>query len=426
MLFRKEALEHRQTQWTGKVLLLKGWPVWITLLATFGFITVLLFFLLYTSYTRRITVSGEIITQPHTINLFSPQQGVISRLLVKTGQTVTAGTPLYQIDVSRVSRSGNVSVTTLSALKKQQQQIVAIIEQLESNKRQTLENLQQQLRQYLSVHETSQTMTSSALEGLNAMRRSMEAYDSYRRKGLINTDQQNNQRYLFYQQQSVYQSLNAQTIQESLQITSLRSELVTKAVEFDTQIARYRYQQGDLERQLAEADAHGMLLITAPSAGKISSLSVTTGQMVNTGDSLAQLIPADRASFYLIAWLPNDSVPFVSPGKTINIRYAAFPFEKYGQFPGKIISVSSAPAPAQEMAGYASAPRTTTGAVSGAWYKAIVALNRNTLAWHGQPLVLASGMQAQSTVFLEKRPLYQWILSPYYNMKKSVTGPVNE
>lgn len=426
MLFRKEALEQRQTLWTGRVLLQKGWPVWITVLSTFGFITALLFFLLSASYTRRITVSGEIITQPHTINLFSPEQGVISSLLVKVGQTVAPGTPLYQIDVSRVSRSGNVSVSTLSALKKQQQQIASIIEQLQSNKQQTLENLQQQLSQYLSTHETSKSMASSALEGLSAMHRSMEAYDNYRRKGLINIDQQNNQRYLFYQQQSVYQSLNSQNIQESLQITSLRSELVTKALEFDTQIAQYRYQEGELERQLAEAQAHGMFLITAPSAGRISSLSVTTGQMVNAGESLAQLIPLERTSFYLIAWLPNDSVPFRSPGKTINIRYAAFPFEKYGQFPGEIISISSAPVTAQELAGYASAPRTTNGVVAGAWYKATIALNENTLTWQGRPLRLASGMQAQSTVFLEKRPLYQWILLPYYNMKRSITGPINE
>jgi membrane fusion protein len=33
-------------------------------------------------------------------------------------------------------------------------------------------------------------------------------------------------------------------------------------------------------------------------------------------------------------------------------------------------------------------------------------------------------MQAETTLFLEKRPLYQWMLSPYYSLKKSITGPV--
>jgi membrane fusion protein len=40
-------------------------------------------------------------------------------------------------------------------------------------------------------------------------------------------------------------------------------------------------------------------------------------------------------------------------------------------------------------------------------------------------LVIASGMQAQLSLFLEKRPLYQWMLSPYYSLKNSITGPVS-
>ena len=73
----------------------------------------LLTFLLFGSYTRRINVSGEVTTEPHTINLFAPEQGVISRLLVTNGQRVMPGTPLYQLDVSQVTRSGNVTATTL-------------------------------------------------------------------------------------------------------------------------------------------------------------------------------------------------------------------------------------------------------------------------------------------------------------------------
>ncbi|WP_268991563.1 biotin/lipoyl-binding protein [Limnobaculum eriocheiris] len=109
--FRKEVTERQQTQWKGKALLLSGWSVWVTLGLTVGFMVCLFIFLLFTSYTRRITVSGEIITQPHTINLFAPAQGVVSKLLVDNGATVKEGTPLYQIDVSQVTGSGTGSFT---------------------------------------------------------------------------------------------------------------------------------------------------------------------------------------------------------------------------------------------------------------------------------------------------------------------------
>lgn len=426
MLFRKEVNEHQQSHWAGKALLLAGWPVWMVASLTVLFLVALLTFLISANYTRRINVSGEIITQPHSINLFSPEQGVITGLFVDTGKPVKKGQPLYQIDVSRVTQAGNVSTTTLAAIKKQREQIDTIITQLQNNKRATLENLQQQLDQYEKAHQVSQSMVDSAQEGLNAMKKSMQNYGAYQKKGLINTDQLNNQRYLFYQQQTSFQSLNTQSIQESLQITNLRSELVTKAADFDNQISQYGYQRNDLERQLAQADAKGSLLITAPTDGKISSLSVTPGQMVNAGDSLAQLVPAKNSPFFLIAWLPNESLPYVKPGEHINIRYEAYPFEKYGQFPGKVQSVSSAPVSEQELSSYSSAPRDANGKVNGPYYKVLVSLDKNQLNWHGEQLNLSSGMKAESTMFLEKRPLYQWMLSPYYSMKKSVVGPINE
>ncbi len=426
MLFRKEVNEHQQSHWAGKALLLAGWPVWIVASLTTLFLIALMTFLISANYTRRINVSGEIITQPHSINLFSPEQGVITGLFVDTGKPVKKGQPLYQIDVSRVTQAGNVSTTTLAAIKKQREQIDTIITQLQNNKRATLENLQQQLDQYEKAHQVSQSMVDSAQEGLNAMKKSMQNYGAYQKKGLINTDQLNNQRYLFYQQQTSFQSLNTQSIQESLQITNLRSELVTKAADFDNQISQYGFQRNDLERQLAQADAKGSLLITAPTDGKISSLSVTPGQMVNAGDSLAQLVPAKNSPFFLVAWLPNESLPYVKPGEHINIRYEAYPFEKYGQFPGRVESVSSAPVSEQELNSYSSAPRDANGKVNGPYYKVMVSLEKNQLNWHGEQLNLSSGMKAESTMFLEKRPLYQWMLSPYYSMKKSVVGPINE
>ncbi|MES4613215.1 MAG: HlyD family secretion protein [Ewingella sp.] len=426
MLFRKEVNEHQQNHWAGKALLLAGWPVWVVTSLTALFLIALLSFLIFSNYTRRINVSGEVITQPHSINLFSPEQGVITNLMVETGKTVKKGQPLYQIDVSRVTQAGNVSTTTLSAINKQRDQIDTIINQLQNNKRTTLDNLQQQLEQYEKAHMVSQDMVASAQQGLDAMKKSMQNYGAYQRKGLINTDQLNNQRYLFYQQQTSFQSLNTQSIQESLQITNLRSELVTRAADFDNQISQYGVQRNDLDRQLAEADAKGSLLITAPTDGKISSLSVTPGQMVNAGDSLAQLVPAKNSPFFLVAWLPNESVPYVKPGEEINIRYEAYPFEKYGQFPGRVESVSSAPVSEQELNSYSSAPKNPNGTVSGPYYKVIVSLDKSQLNWHGETLNLSSGMKAESTMFLEKRPLYQWMLSPYYSMKKSVVGPINE
>lgn len=426
MLFRREVTDHQLARHDGQVLLITGWPLWVTLLSTAVLMTALVLFLLYGSFTRRVTVSGEIITWPHTVNLFAPEQGVVSRLLVSTGQVVEAGTPLYRLDTSRVSPDGNLSATTLVLLRGQLRQADEVIVQLEKNKKATLDGLQQQLEQTQQALTTSDTMVASATEGMEVMRKSMENYDHYRLRGLVTTDQQNNQRYLYYQQQSVWHSLNAQRLQQNQQLLSLRSDMVTKAADFDGQIAQYRIRREDTARQLAEATAGGTRLITAPSAGQISSLSVTEGQMVNGGDSLVQMVPVKNPVRRLVLWLPGDSIPFVHPGDPVNIRYAAYPADKYGQFPGTIASVSSAPVPPGELSGQGSAPRQPDGRVADGWFKAVVNIDAGGMVRQGRSLPLTAGMQAQATLFLEKRPLWQWMFTPYYSLKNSLTGPVHD
>ncbi|WP_436404783.1 HlyD family secretion protein [Serratia marcescens] len=293
-------------------MLIAGLPAWVIAGISLSFVSVLIIFVTYGGYTRRISVGGEVTTLPRSVNIFATQQGFIAQRFVNVGDQVKKGQHLYQIDVSRVTDSGTVSASTRQAIENQLAQVDSIIAKLEANKKTTLVNLQAQIDQYKLAHSQSKQMVENSRNGVNFMRETMKNYDEYRSKGLINRDQLNNQVYLYYQQQSTFHSLYNQSIQESLQITNLNSDLATRASDFDNQISQYQFQRNDLLRQLAEADASGSLIVNAPADGRVESLSVTPGQMVNTGDSLAQLIPSNHAIYYLVLWLPNSSVPYVN------------------------------------------------------------------------------------------------------------------
>lgn len=259
--------------------------------------------------------------------MFAPQQGFISERFVEVGDVVNKGQRLYQIDVSRVTDNGKVSANTRLALENQLKHVDSIILKLQDNKRMTLENLRAQKKQYELAHMQSKQLLNNAREGVAFAQENMRSYKEYQQRGLITKDQLSGQTYSFYQQQSLFQNLHSQHIQESLQITNLESDIVTRAADFDNQISQYQFQGNDLQRQLAEADASGALIVNAPSDGRIESLSVTPGQMVNSGDSLVQIIPRNGAIYQLVLWLPNTSVPYVSAGDAINIRYDAFPMK---------------------------------------------------------------------------------------------------
>lgn len=421
-IFRNDAIDYQRQKWVGKALLISRISAPVISGLCLAFIVTIVLSMIFFDYSRRIDVDGEVITLPHSINIYSPQQGYIITSFVKVGDRVKKGDPLYELDVSRTTSSGNVSSTAVESIKIQTDNLHTIIAKLESNKKSTLENLQTQINNYTTAHTETLKVLKSAQEGVEKMNQSLRNYEKYLKKGLITQDQLNYQRAQSLSQQSAYQALNNQSIQENIQISQLHSDKITRAADFDNQIIQNQSQLSDLERQLAEYKANNSIIISAKVDGVIESLSVTPGQMVETSASLAQIKPVDNVAYYLMLWLPDNSLPYVKIGDGINIRYNAFPSDKFGQFPGKITSISSIPASPQEMSGYSSGSRQEKGS----YYKVLVSISDTEFSDKGKKLAISGGLQAKVIVFLEKKPLYQWAIAPINKIKNSVSGVVND
>lgn len=424
-MFRQEAIDNKKMKWRGRALLLPGIPFWLMAGLCLLFLVAFLTFVISGTYTRRVNVTGEISTYPRAANVYSGVQGVVIKQFVTEGQEIKTGAPIYQIDVSKSTRSGVVSDNQRRDIDGQLSRIAQIISRLESSKKNTLDMLEKQKVQYTTAFQHSSDILKRAQEGLRIMKENMENYRHYQTRGLINKDQLTNQVALYYQQQNNLLGLSGQNEQNALQITALESQIQTQAAEFDNQIYRMELQRYELEKELLNIDAGGELVVRALSDGRINSLSVTTGQMVNVGDSLLQVIPHTIDHYSLVLWVPNDAIPYIAVGDRVNIRYEAFPAEKFGQFSGTVSVISKAPASPQEMLTYQGAPKAALTA-SVPYYKVIVRPEKQAIMYGGKSLSLENGMKAQSTLFLEKRTVYQWMLSPLYDMKHSATGPVNE
>lgn len=424
-MFRQEAIDNQKMKWRGRALLLPGIPFWVMATLCFFFIVAFLTFVIAGTYTRRINVTGEITTYPRAANVYSTVQGVVVRQFVTEEQVIKTGAPIYQIDVSKSTSSGVVSVNQRRDIDGQLARIAQIIDRLEGSKKNTLEMLEKQKTQYTAAFQRSTDIIRRAQEGIRIMKENMENYRHYQIKGLINKDQLTNQVALYYQQQNNLLGLSGQNEQNALQITSLESQIQTQAAGFDNQIYQMELQRYELQKELLNIDAGGAIIVRALADGRVDSLSVTLGQMVNVGDSLLQLIPHQIDQYSLVLWVPNDAIPYITAGDRVNIRYEAFPAEKFGQFAGTVSVISKAPASPQEMLTYQGAPKNAlTTAVP--YYKVIVQPEKQTIMYGGRRLSLENGMKAQSTLFLEKRKVYQWMLTPFYDMKHSAAGPVNE
>lgn len=421
-LFRKEIIEGNSNRWYGKSIALTRIPTSIVFVFTITIISLLLWIIINGNYTRRIYVNGEVISDLQPVNIFSTQQGFIEKKFIKQGDYVFKGQRLFQINIGKEIYSGALSDNSIKSVEEQSEQIKGIILKLRENKELAILNLQKQLSEYKEAYNQALKNFEYIKTTVNDMKTNVVNYKEYLKKGLINKDQFSNQSYLYYQQQNIYQNISFQLVQQKLNMMNIESEISSSSIDFDNKIAEYSYQLGELSRKQLDLDATGNVYINAPSDGRIESAGVTTGQMIKVGDILSQILPSGSKVYAIKLLMPNNAAPYVHIGDKVNIRFEAYPFQKYGQFLGTVFSISNIPAIQINSNLYYNG-NDRNGRYEN-YYELIVLLDESL--FKNKKLILANGMKAEITLYLDNRKIYQWILSPYYDIKKSLTGAPNE
>ncbi|MCS4496738.1 UNVERIFIED_ORG: membrane fusion protein [Pantoea agglomerans] len=423
-MFRQEALENRKRKWTGRAMLLKGAPVWLSLTVTLFFIIAFFSLIICGSFTRRINVSGEVTTFPRPVNVYSPASGYVAKQYVNAGDLVKKGDSIYLVDTTRFSLDGTVDTQKKIEIKSQINRINDIVNHMHEKKMIVLQELSNQKKQYENALIYSSSLLKDAQEGMKIFKKNMTSYELYQHKGLINKEQLNNQVAMYYQQQSNVLSLSSQNKQNMIEVGEIESKMHIQSVEVDNEIYQMELKRIELQKELIGAEADNSTLIKSASDGVIDSMNITRGQMVHSGDSLLQIIPSDAKTFYVVIWVPNSAIPYITLGMNVNIRYEAFPAQKFGQFAGKIITLSKTPATQQEILSYHSGPDRSQ-LENLPYYKVIIEPLNQKIFFEKKMLPLQNGMKAVITLFLEKRKIYQWMATPFYDMKNSISEQVN-
>lgn len=414
-MFRKEALEHQK--WKSTAVLLSSIPSWLVFLLSFVITISFILYVTFGSYTRRATILGEVVMQPHPIVLSASKSGYISERYVEINQPIRKGDPLFKITLDRITDSGNVGINSINSLKEQIKKLDNIIQLVKENKKETLANLEKQIEKNRKIYVDTKKYFEEVSKSTEEYRLTLKKYEDLMKKGYSSNDEVALQRSRYFDQKSLRNSLQEKLIQQESAIISLENEIESRKTDFQNQIIRYELQQNDLEIRLLEFESVSELIVNAPLDGLVESVSVTVGQVIREGDALAQMIPSNKGKYQLVMWVPNSAISFIQPEDKINIRYEAFPFEKFGQFNGVIKYISTIPASLQELAFYKNIPTTDP---NNPLYKIVVEIADQRVEYNNTSLSFLSGMKAEATIFLENRKLYEWMLFPLYNVTKDI------
>lgn len=414
-LFRKEALASRQVNWLGEILLIRPVSFFVlTLMAVLFAVLVILFFI-YGSYTKRSTVPGQLVSSTGQLKIRTPQYGVVLERFVDEGEWVKQGARLFLLSSERFAGgAGSVQAEVGEQLAQRYRSLEQELEkqkQLQFVERQSLHSKLSNLRLELATLAQQKAGQEQLVElAANASGR----YQGLMDKGYISMDQlQQRQAELLGQRQTL-QALTRESTVLTQRLIERQHEFSGLSALHENQLASIHRALSSLQQELIESEARRTLVITAPQDGIATGVLVEPGQTVDSSVSMMSIVPVN-ASLQAELYAPSKAIGFIRAGDPVMVRYQAYPYQKFGQHRGKVISISRATLSATELA-------SMTGTVPGLGlsgeqiYRVRVELEAQSVLAYGTPRPLQIGMLVEADILQDTRHLYEWVLEPLYSL----------
>lgn len=416
-LFRPEALEHREREWLGSVQLVR--PVSFTVLTVVFVLAALAVatFLALGQYSRKARVAGYLVPDRGLIRLLAPQNALVVESHVAEGGLVHRGDVLFLLSVEPLAAGGD----TQSAV---QRSIDARIASLNSESREQrvleqtrLATIDLQLaamdRELGSLNAETGLQTQRLGLALDAKRQ----YESLRNQNFVSEAQVRSKAEEVLNARAQLQGLARQRAAQLRNVASLQAQRVEIPLQGNVSRGAIDRDLAALGQQKAESQARQRVVVKAPSDGVVSGVMALQGQSVTPAVALATLLPSD-ARLQAFLYAPSSAIGFIRRNQTVQLRYQAFPYQRFGHQTGEVMQVSRSPLQVSELAGL---PLADDGATRGEpLYRIIVALDRQKFPADGRSGALVPGMQIDADVVLDRRRLIEWLFEPVLG----VTGKV--
>nr|WP_279608778.1 HlyD family efflux transporter periplasmic adaptor subunit [Burkholderia gladioli] len=397
----------------GEIVLVR--PMSFTLLMFFSTCSAiaLIAFFIWGSYTRRTTVYGVVAPDTGLVKVYAPQPGVVTRKMVVEGQHVARSTSLYTVTTDlRSAVNGQTQAALINQARERKSSLLQEIEKtriLQQDERETLRAKVASLRAGLTRIEAQlvdqRGRTSIAANGVARYRRLLE-------QDYVSVDQLQQRETDLLEQRSALLSFQRDRDNASQALNEAENTLSGLALKQENQLAQIRRAVIDVDQTLIESEARREFVVAAPEAGMVTAVLADPGQAVDTAHPVLSIVP-DGAHWQVYLYVPSASVGFIHSGDSVRIRYQAYPYQKFGQYLGRVSSIASTALSAQDLRAGLDAG---TGAGGGTFYRVTVALDAQSVVAYGKPQALRAGMTLQADILQERRRLYEWMFEPLYSL----------
>lgn len=421
-LFRQEAVEARRGDWLGSILVAAPLSRWLLAALALALAATLLLFLIFGQYTRRESVTGQLVPNAGLLSVTATNAGTVAQVQVHDGQMVHRGDPLIEISSEQDSAAlGDTHALVSRQLDDQRDRLQADLQ----TQQQVSAQQADALRDKVALLRSQATQVDAQLEiqqhQVASAQNLLERIKPLESKGYVSAFQVQQQESTMLDAQAQYKTLMRQQLDLRQQADTAAQQLAQLPLDSSTQRNDTERKLADVRQSQAQNEMQRAVVLRAPCDGVVSSLLLKPGQMVAAGQSLLSLLPSG-STLQAQLLVPSRAVGFIEPGSRVVLRYQAFPYQKFGQHYGHVAEVSRSALTSAEVAALTG---TSAQPTEEPLYRVQVTLDSQTVQAYGKPEGLRPGMALDADVLMERRRLVEWAFEPLYGLVHHMGGEVS-
>ncbi|MBT2189015.1 HlyD family secretion protein [Sphingobium nicotianae] len=393
-LFRQQALDH-QHRLHGEVFLVPPlrWQAigWLLL----SFVAAAALFITLGSYSRTVTANGTLRPTGGVASIAVPEDGVVSAVLVRDGETVRQGQVIARLMLPQLAGGQSLAEQRQSQLAREQSALTtqrsSARSEVEENGRKLSARILDEQRQLGAID--AQIASQQAL--IKSSEQELSRIESVAQSGFISgRDLQQRRELLITRRQRLAElqqtrSLHGNALSTAqIELGEIGSHMRAGQSGFDAQLAALR-------REGATLGNAGTVDLVASRTGTLTALRYREGESVSRGELYGRIVPA-ITEWQIELKVPTSTIAQVAPGQDVRVSLAAYPVPDYGVLHGVVDHVGAAPV--------------EDGAES--YFLVTARLDPPSERQRQRGMLLRSDLALQARIVLARRSFLQWLIDP--------------
>ena len=409
-LFRAQVRAHVQDAWLGRIVLIRPVSFAIFCSIAAAMVLAMLCYLAFGEYTRKSRVTGMLAPEQGVVKLIAQQTGVVANVFAREGDELAKDAMLITLADSRTTAlSEDVAASIQARLDERDVALATQRRRLsEASASEQASLLQRRLgleRELAQIDAEIDTQRQRAKVSTRTALRSRELETI----GFLSPASADRDKEAAIEQESRLLSLDRTRLGIAREISVADLDLEAAQARNAAQLSAIDSQRASLGQERLERELQYGASIVAPADGTVAAILVEPGQTVVPGTTLATIVP-QGARLEAQLFTPSRSIGFLHVGQEVQLRYLAYPHQKFGMHRGLVTAISATPLLPAEM-GFTPADGSREP-----MYRIKAAIASQAISAYGRSEPLQAGMQVEADVLLDRRRLIEWIFDPLFSL----------